>query len=374
MPSIFISYRRDDSAYPAQMIRSRLVQDYGASSVFMDIDNVPLGVDFRIHINQAVAKCDLFIAVIGEYWEGKSVGSPTRRIDSPTDFVRLELEAALSRGIPVVPVLVGKAQPPKAEDLPPSLSDIAFRNAAEVRPGKEVEAQLASLSRGLARHFVTKPSGSKIVQSAAPKAYKPLPRNEPAKPPSLRFQWRWIIALVAAAVFIVTAVANFMDRPPHSPATESTPSTTEPPASLQPASGSDPALPLASTLQPAAPNPVRRPTKILDPGKIVSTPGLTLTELRSAGVDADLASTIVRRSNEVEWPRALSTTTLRWADDNRNLNRMKDYKTYLIAEIPQKERTLAVLQVPANENQFMPPELRPDADFFVAIDKVGIRN
>jgi hypothetical protein len=50
MPKIVISYRRQDSEAIAGRIRDRLAGHYGAESIFMDIDNIPFGTDFREHI------------------------------------------------------------------------------------------------------------------------------------------------------------------------------------------------------------------------------------------------------------------------------------------------------------------------------------
>jgi len=44
---IFISYRRADSIYITGRIRERLSHNFVKNSIFMDIDSVPLGVDFR---------------------------------------------------------------------------------------------------------------------------------------------------------------------------------------------------------------------------------------------------------------------------------------------------------------------------------------
>ena len=106
MSRIIISYRRSDSAPFAGRIFDRLVQHYGKDSVFMDIDNVPFGIDFRKHIQNVLSNSDILIEVVGPKWLG---GRKLRksRIHDETDYVRIELETALQKGIPVVPVLVG---------------------------------------------------------------------------------------------------------------------------------------------------------------------------------------------------------------------------------------------------------------------------
>ena len=153
MPNIFISYRRDDSIDAAGRIYDRLVEHFGGESIFMDVDSIPLGIDFRQYLQDAVSRCDVLLAVIGHGWlearhpEGSLAGR--RRLDNPDDFVRIEIQTALERGIPVVPVLVGKATMPAAKDLPDPLKELAFRNAAEVRPGKDFHDHVDRLIRGI---------------------------------------------------------------------------------------------------------------------------------------------------------------------------------------------------------------------------------
>jgi hypothetical protein len=153
MPNIFLSYRRDDSIDAAGRIYDRLVEHFGSESVFMDVDSIPLGIDFRQYLQDTVSRCDVLLAVIGHGWlearhpEGPLVGQ--RRLDNPDDFVRIEIQTALERGILVVPVLVGRATMPVAKDLPDGLKELAFRNAAEVRPGKDFHHHVDRLIRGI---------------------------------------------------------------------------------------------------------------------------------------------------------------------------------------------------------------------------------
>jgi hypothetical protein len=65
MHKIFISYRRDDSAYVTGMLAEKLQQVFGKTSVFLDIDTIPFGVDIREHISRAVGECDILLAVTG---------------------------------------------------------------------------------------------------------------------------------------------------------------------------------------------------------------------------------------------------------------------------------------------------------------------
>ena len=71
--------------------------------------------------------------MIGPHWLTVADAAGTRRLDSPHDFVRLEIGKALQRGIRVIPVLVGGGAIPRVEDLPADLQALCERQAVEVR-------------------------------------------------------------------------------------------------------------------------------------------------------------------------------------------------------------------------------------------------
>jgi len=153
MPQIFLSYRRSDSEYIAPMLSEKLQQHFGEDSVFFDVDTIPLGVDFREYIGNAVGKCDVLLAIIGDQWLRAVDGRGNRRLDDPSDFVRIEIESALKRSIPVIPVLVDKVEMPSADDLPPSIQSIVFRNATELRAGRDLRLHMELLIQGLEALF-----------------------------------------------------------------------------------------------------------------------------------------------------------------------------------------------------------------------------
>ena len=102
---IFISYRRDGSGYVVSVLEERLRESFGQSSVFVDIDAIPLGVDFRVFVESAVAECEVLLVLIDDDWLADERG--LHRLENPSDFVRLELETALANEIPIVPILSG---------------------------------------------------------------------------------------------------------------------------------------------------------------------------------------------------------------------------------------------------------------------------
>jgi len=146
---IFISYRRDDAAYVTGHINDLLRKEFGSASVFTDVDNIALGVDFRMVLDQSVSQCQVLLAVIGDNWLTVRNKDGMPRLHDPADFVRIEIESALKRNIPVIPLLVSGAAMPLEEDLPDSLKDLAFRNGTQIRPAPDFSVDVDRLIRNL---------------------------------------------------------------------------------------------------------------------------------------------------------------------------------------------------------------------------------
>jgi hypothetical protein len=146
-PAIFISYRRQDSSDVTGRIYDRLAEQFGKHAVFKDVDSIPLGVDFRKHLSDSVGKCNVLLAVIGRNWLAGLIEKEAR--DQGRDYVKIEVEAALQRDIPVVPVLVQSSLLPSEEELPQSMRSLAYRNAILVRPDPDFHQDMDRLIRGI---------------------------------------------------------------------------------------------------------------------------------------------------------------------------------------------------------------------------------
>ena len=131
--NIFINYRRDKSGHLAGRLHDALAPTFGRNKLFMDVDNIPVGRDFEEYLKSQVAACDAMLAVIGPNWLAAKDDTGKRRLDNPDDFIVIEIGTALTRNIPVVPVLVDGARMPKASELPDSLKLLARRQAIQVR-------------------------------------------------------------------------------------------------------------------------------------------------------------------------------------------------------------------------------------------------
>jgi hypothetical protein len=128
---IFICYRREDSGHAGRLY-DHLTERFPRRP-FLDVTDIATGADFVDAIERAIASSSALIVVIGRGWLETAGEDGARAIDNPRDFVRIEIAAALRRGIPVLPVLLPGANMPSAEQLPRDISALATRQAREVR-------------------------------------------------------------------------------------------------------------------------------------------------------------------------------------------------------------------------------------------------
>jgi hypothetical protein len=128
-----------------------LVSHFGEEGIFIDVDKIDPGIDFKEAIYEEVGKCDVLIAVIGKQWLTIEDDTGRRRLDNPKDYVRIETEAALQRGVRVIPALVGGADMPTPRALPPGLEELASRNSLELGDGVRWHSDVARLFSALER-------------------------------------------------------------------------------------------------------------------------------------------------------------------------------------------------------------------------------
>jgi Tol biopolymer transport system component len=210
LPGIFISYRRSDNPDATGRIYDRLVAEFGKARVFKDVDSIPLGQDFRGHLNDVVGGCAAVLAIIGQKWIDTRNGTGHRRLDDPDDFVRIELEAALARDIPVVPVLVAHAPMPGTTELPASLASMAFRQSIEVRPDPDFHHDATRLV--LALRAIIDPN---VPQDPAPdvEGFKGAVAH---RTPGGRWVWpaAFAVAALAAIALSIPATKHLHELPP----------------------------------------------------------------------------------------------------------------------------------------------------------------
>lgn len=258
MGAIFISYRRGDSEGQARALAIELGELVGKDQVFMDVDSIALGRDFRQVLQERLGNCDMLLALIGPNWLEARDAAGNRRLDSPTDFVRQEVASALRRNIPVTPVLLQGATMPPIDRLPSDLQDLAFRNGFELSHSRwesDYRELIKRLGLAVTRTTVmytgapsqTAPPAAAPAASpftklpALPTASHPIPPapaahktdaspTPPTAPttPARRSRSLMISLIAAAAILLLIAVAVWVRHSNHQAAGPSQPAQTGP--------------------------------------------------------------------------------------------------------------------------------------------------
>ena len=138
---VFMSYRRTDDANFTGRFHDKLIGVFGDANVFRDIDSIPAGTRFEDVINARLADVDAVVALIGPTWAG--------RIDSPSDFVRMEIVHALASATPVIPVLIEDTPFPTADTLPDDLKPMLDRQTVRVRRDPDFHRDAARVMDGV---------------------------------------------------------------------------------------------------------------------------------------------------------------------------------------------------------------------------------
>jgi hypothetical protein len=236
---IFLSYRREETAYPTAWLYDRLADRFGDDQVFKDVDSIELGDDFVEVITGAVGSCDVLLAVIGQRWLAATDEEGRRRLDDPADFVRLEIEAALARNVRVIPILVDGARMPRTAELPASMVRLVRRQALELSPNRfelDTSRLLKVLDKTLAEVRTAQAETALTTAPAAPEQREraestSIPSSLPAAPtvaaaarsPSglglppddqrrRRFTRVWVLAGAGVVVVLILVVVAIVAR------------------------------------------------------------------------------------------------------------------------------------------------------------------
>ena len=142
---IFISYRREDTQYPAKLIYDRLRLQFPHKQIFKDIDSLVPGDNFEQKIKDSLDSCEVLLAIIGRRWLSATDKEGRLRLSNEKDFVRLEVATALKRGILVIPVTVEGAPVPENDQLPDDLKQLSSLHAQPIDVGRHFETDVAGL-------------------------------------------------------------------------------------------------------------------------------------------------------------------------------------------------------------------------------------
>lgn len=186
MESVFLSYRREDSAGYAGRLSEHLGSILGAEHIFMDVQDIAPGQDFAEAIEKTISACQAVIVIIGPHW-----AADLKQRGGREDFVLHEVSVALRRNVTVIPVLVAGATMPSAAQLPESIAALSRRQALEIRDAR-FEDDIKVLARAL-RHA---PGFSKFSVGSR--------RRTPA----------WILA---AAVLAIAGTGAYLWKQPRKP-------------------------------------------------------------------------------------------------------------------------------------------------------------
>ena len=209
---IVLSYRRSDSDVITGRIRDNLANHYGEDAVFMDIDSIPLGFDYREQMRDALSDNKVMIAAIGPKWLGGR--GKDARINANNDPVRIELETAFQQGMRIIPVLVSGATMPKASDLPQSLQGLCYINAGEVDGGRDFRQHMSRLIYAIEQILKTGESPpSKQASKTEPAANSGEPSGSSRK---------WVPFVVGSVCLVVTAAGILTYRSISSTSPDST--------------------------------------------------------------------------------------------------------------------------------------------------------
>ena len=150
---VFISYRRGTSNSSDRLIDDRLSTRLGRGNVFFDVEVIDLGIDFERVLRERVLSCAVMIVVIGRDWD-----SFAPRLNDPHDYVRIEIQTALDRDIPVIPVLVDGASMPAVAHLPDEIKGLLRRQKIEIDHSR-FDSDVRNLMEAVSRHLGNEKQG-----------------------------------------------------------------------------------------------------------------------------------------------------------------------------------------------------------------------
>jgi TIR domain len=202
VPRIFINYRREDASGHAGRLYDALAGRFGREQVFMDVDAIRPGENFATVLDDSVTSCDFLIALIGRRWMSVADRDGRPRLERPEDYVRLELQTALtSPHTHVIPALVQGAEMPASDDLPSPVRSLALRQAVELS-----DLRWRSDVDRLLRHL-----DADAPHDAAASGSARAPRATPGRRAPVAMALAAVVALAALAAVLVPGHSS----PPH---------------------------------------------------------------------------------------------------------------------------------------------------------------
>ena len=210
MSKIFISYRRQETAYICKFIYDYLAARYGPSAIFLDVDTVPLGVNFVHYFDSQIRQCPVTLVIMGPQWANLRAPNGMRRLDDPNDFVRTEVRLALQQSQPylrgVIPLLVDGASVPNAAILPPDIQTLSQFNGLEIRPGRDFNVDMQRLYTAIEAYGIAPLPVPAATPTSVPAGYVVA---RPSSGPQVA-RWGAITAIPTASLGLIFALGTVL--------------------------------------------------------------------------------------------------------------------------------------------------------------------
>jgi hypothetical protein len=160
MRPILLVYRQEDSLAMAGRVQMRLAAIFGKERVLTHLPLKSSPADGN-EPAMPIRIIGVMLVVIGPRWLDLVDDQKMRYIDDPNDRVRLEIEAAMQRGIPIIPLLVDGAHMPSSTHLPPSIQGITRRSGLQVQYDPYFDGDLRKVVATM-RRWVSPSLGSRL--------------------------------------------------------------------------------------------------------------------------------------------------------------------------------------------------------------------
>ena len=167
MAHIYISDRRTFTRTMTARIAERIEARFGAQSVISGAAEAAHGEPSAASIEESLRLCSAVLVIIGGDWLDSRSADGARRLDDPTDPVRLEIETALRLHLALIPVLLDGTPLPAAGDLPESLQPLARATSLPVRSGYEFNRDIEQVLAAVERAFAADAARRAFEQRAA---------------------------------------------------------------------------------------------------------------------------------------------------------------------------------------------------------------
>lgn len=155
---IFISYRKRDNIYAVDLIDKFLVEEFGREGVFRDFEVIPLGDNFDQRIIIEIERSNVLLLVVGARWRDLFI---SKLSSGQKDYVQVEIETALERNIPIVPVFIdGLDTMPSLDELPESIGRIDKLHGVRIGSAPNFINDCSRLVSKLKEQFVKQPLSS----------------------------------------------------------------------------------------------------------------------------------------------------------------------------------------------------------------------